>query len=209
MFNNAIAEKDTTQNLDASRTTDHFFALPLPFDSPREGDTIIDNIYTNDNGEIYFMDYPTITVQQASSCLVKVQSGDYVFALFHNQKFFITDILVRLDQNETTVVGTPEMRLHIQAHDISLEIKQQFSLHASSVNIFSSATQWICDSWRQIAQSLHIEALHAHRNIKNTDIVKAKHIVQHAEQSLSMRGKVTTVQADALLKMDGSQVHMG
>lgn len=184
-------------------------AFPATGATPDEGEMRIGFLDADGDSGLFLKGHPEIAVGQAFSCLVQARAGDQVQVLYHQQRFFILSILQRLQANDVLVLGTQNMQLQIAARKLTLEIEQEFTVRAASMQFFSSAVKWISNSWRQLTKSLHIQASYAHRQVDTTDVIRARHMIQHADKSLSVRAKICTIQAEALLKMDGSQVHMG
>jgi hypothetical protein len=181
--------------------------VTTPFGGGETG-SVIGELYAEDNGVLRIAGRPRIAVAAAVSCLVQPQPGDRVRALVHDGQYFITDILLR-DAAAPLMLGDEQRAVTFRARNLSLVADEQLSLRAPSLSVFARAAYWVSDSLRQVARSLRIEAGHAHRQVEHVDSVNAQHVVQNASQSMALRSRVGSIQADGVLRIDGGQVHMG
>jgi hypothetical protein len=175
----------------------------------REGDVLVADLRTDDTGAPRLEGWCDVDVDVAVSCLVQPCLGDRVRVLVHEGRFFVTDILLRTDALAPLVIGDERKNLELRANDLQLESRGELSLRSSSLSLFSGAAVWVADSLRQVARTLCIEAGNAHRQVEHVDSVSARHVVSTATQSTTLRGRVGSIQADAVLRIDGGQVHMG
>ena len=121
---------------------------------------------------------------------------------------FITDILARSCPHSVTLHCAGQ-RLEIVADDIALHGTSQVAIHTRKLAFYTRTTRWIADTLHQITRNLFVRSEHAHRQVTHTDQQQAQHIIQHAEQSYALRSEVGSIKASTVLKIDGSQIHMG
>ena len=123
----------------------------------------------------------------AAGCLLLPQTGDLVQVLTDRQGCWIVHVLEHGDATAPRTLqlgpGTVHIRaeaLHLQAQDLHLQ-----------------------------ADSLQETAQRKQSHIQGWSTTRAAFVDIHAERQLNLFGDVTTLVADALLKVDGAQIHMG
>lgn len=175
----------------------------------QSGLQVITEIHEDADGRCYLSGYAWLDLQVATSCLVQPMVGDRVSAIVDQQHLYITAVLSRKAQKVPLVLNSGETPLHIMASTMELHSSERMGIYTPHFSLITRTTQWLAETMHQISQRLFVRAQHAHRQVENTDTVQAKHINQEAGQSYVMDSEIASLNAKAVLKIDGGQVHMG
>jgi hypothetical protein len=157
----------------------------------------------------YVEDYPHLPALVAASCLLAPVSGDVVSAVMSDEKLYVTAVLVREDNEAPLIFSGGKVPLHIVAPSLMLHGTERVEIQTPQLSLLSRTSKWVSDTLHQVTRSLFVRATNAHRKVEYTDEVEARHISQRAEQSLAVNARVGSINASAVLKIDGGQVHMG
>ncbi len=160
-------------------------------------------------GQLHIDVYPTLALQVAPSCLLLPQSGDLVSAVLHDDQVFVTAVLQRLDASAPLVLDGGEVALHLVAPSLTLQGTESVEIQTDRLSLLTRTSRWVADTLHQVAQSLFVRASHAQRKVEFVDEVEARHISQQAGQSLALNARMGSINASAVLKIDGGQIHMG
>lgn len=172
------------------------------------GTQVIADIKLDTNGCLYLTSYATYELQVATSCLLKPQEGDRVKAIADQKKLVVTDILSR-KQAGPLVINCGADELHIMASGMILNGGHHLDIYAENISLRSRITKWIAERMNQVAKRWFVQADDAYRKIKFNEDVEAKNITHKAEEMLAIKGHLTSVSGSAVVKVDGSQIHMG
>lgn len=145
----------------------------------------------------------------APGCLLKPQPGDLVSAVLHDQQVYVTAVLQRMDAEAPLVIDGGDVALHLVAPALSFEGVESVEIKTARLSLLTRTSRWVADTLHQVAQSLFVRAGNAQRKVDYVDEVEARHISQHAGQSLALNARMGSINASAVLKIDGGQVHMG
>ncbi|WP_317694482.1 DUF3540 domain-containing protein [Serratia sp. UGAL515B_01] len=170
---------------------------------------ITGHIAEDDNGRHYLSSHATLPLMIATSCLVKPQNGDLVCAVLHQHQIFVTAILQRQHSDAALVLSSGTVPMHLSTPALEIHSSERVEIHTSRFSLRAKTSLWISRTLHQVADALFVRAKHAHRQVENTDEVQARHISQQAEQSLIINSRIGSLNASAVLKIDGGQVHMG
>lgn len=176
--------------------------------------------------------------RRAVSCLVLPVLGDYVLsAVDRHGDVYILAILQREDRKVALStegdleLRAPEGRVSIAARDgVDLVsggavaiASRTFSLRSRLGSIVLKQLSYVGDIVRAEVSTARLEAgvverfvdrvsetvKRSFRKVEELDQVKAKRIDYGAEQSLALHSENVVVAAKELVKVDGSQIHMG
>lgn len=170
---------------------------------------LTDQIAKDANGRLFLRQQPALTLCTATSCLVQPQVGDLVSAAIHQRQVFVTAILQRQQAEAPLVLNSGEVPMHFQTPALEIHSTDRIAIHTRQFSLFTKTSVWVAKTLHQVADALFIRAKHAHRQVENTDEVQARHISQQAEQSLIINSRIGSLNASAVLKIDGGQIHMG
>jgi hypothetical protein len=136
-----------------------------------------------------------VQARQAASCLLAPQLGDLVQLLVSQQRCWIVQVLERCNPHTPQTVDFGSGTVHIQA--AALHLQTQTSLHLQAQDLHVNA------------ESLHETALRKQSDIQGWFTTRAAFVEVHADRQLNLFGGVTTLVSEALLKVDGAQIHLG
>lgn len=123
----------------------------------------------------------------AASCLLLPHVGDLVQVLTDAQGCWVVCVLQQRDAQAPRTLQLGPGDVHMQAQTLHLQARD---LHLQADTLQESA---------QRRQS----------DIQGWSTMRAAFVDVHAQRQLKLFGNVTTLLADALLKVDGAQIHMG
>ncbi|MCS3408369.1 DUF3540 domain-containing protein [Serratia sp. AKBS12] len=172
------------------------------------GTQVIADVRLDVHGCLYLASYAAYDLQVATSCLLKPQEGDRIRAIVDQKKLFVTDILSR-KQSGPLIINSGESELHIQAAGLTLNGGHHLDIYAEKISLRSKMAKWISEQMNQVAKRWFVQADDAYRKIKHNEDVEAKNISFQAEDMLALKGRLTSVSGSAVVKVDGSQIHMG
>lgn len=171
--------------------------------------TIVDQVMADDQGRLYLQHYTELEVMTAASCLVSPQPGDRVSAVLYHHQVFVTAILQRQQPDAPLVLNSGNVPLHLLASALEIHSPGHVEIHTGHFSVVARISQWVAQTLHQVVDTLFVQAKQAHRQVENTDEVQARHISQHAEQSLLINSRIGSLNASAVLRIDGGQIHMG
>lgn len=172
------------------------------------GTLIVAEVKRDVNGKLYLASWASYELVAAVSCLISPQEGDRVRAIIDRKTLYVTDILERKN-SDPLVVHCAQRELYIQAESLKLSAERELALNAESITLRARVTHWISQRMQQMTRYWYLQADDVWRKIRYNDRLVAKNIDQHAEQSMNIKGNLTSVSGTALVKVDGSQIHMG
>jgi len=140
-----------------------------------------------------------VSARVAISCIVKPQLGDLVQMYRTALGSWILAILER--RNEGSDVGSEIVLdfgmagVQLQARDVRVQAHEQLTLEAAR---FASRAEVVT----QTASERHVR-------VSGTDATYAGNTFIHTERHLGLHATSAVLKAEALLKMDAGQIHMG
>lgn len=172
------------------------------------GCQVISELKRSSSGNLYLASYGAYELQTAVSCLIQPQEGDRVRATVDQNKVFVTDILHRR-QNSALNIDCGDRKLSITASHLLLNGGREVEIKAEDITLRSKVSHWIAECMNQISKRWFVKADDAWRKIKYSEDVEARNISYQAEEVLSVKGKLTAISGSTVVKVDGSQIHMG
>lgn len=170
---------------------------------------ITDHITMNNDGRLCLQRHGALTLVTATSCLIQPQTGDLVSAVLCQHQVFVTAVLQRQQPASPLVLSSGNVPMHLLAPALEIHSPERVEIHTANFSLLARTTLWVAKTLHQIADTLFVRAKHAHRQVENTDHIQARHINQQAEQSLLINSRIGSVNASAVLRIDGGQIHMG
>lgn len=170
---------------------------------------ITDLVITDAQGGLCLQHHVELEVITAASCLVSPQPGDLVSAVLCQHQVFVTAILQRQQPAAPLVLNSGNVPMHLLAPALEIHSPERVEIHTGHFSVVARLSQWVAKTLHQVVDTLFVRAKHAHRQVENTDEVQARHISQHAEQSLLLNSRIGSLNASAVLRIDGGQIHMG
>lgn len=139
---------------------------------------------------------PKSVVRVAVSCLIAPMAGDLVLVSAVNGTWYVLAVLERdAAQGNTLCVDLGSAQLHLKAADVRFEVEGKLDLQAENLRLHSELA----------VQSASTQVV----NVSGVSMLNANSIAMEGRQSLSMHTQLGAIQATALLKIDGTQMHFG
>ena len=129
---------------------------------------------------VRLQDGSCLQASKAASCPLQPQAGDLVQLLVCQAQAWIVHVLERHDPLAPSVLELGAGTVQLQAGELHLQ-----------------------------ADTLRETALRKQSDIQGWSTTRAAFVDVHAERQLNLFGNTTTLLADALLKVDAAQIHMG
>ncbi len=196
--------------------THHAAAIPRPSRILTRGrrmhlipTVVTDHVQIDDAGRLCLQHHGKLTLVTAASCLVQPQTGDLVSAVLCQHQAFVIAVLQRLQPETPLMLSSGNVPMHLLAPTLEIHSPDRVEIHTANFSLLARTTLWIAKTLHQVADTLFVRAKHAHRQVENTDQVQARHINQQAEQSLIINSRIGSLNASAVLRIDGGQIHMG
>jgi len=172
------------------------------------GTQVVAEVKRDVMGCLYLASYARYELLVATSCLIAPEEGDRIRATVDQKKLYVTDILVRKHAKPLQIFCR-DQELQIQAKSMSLHADENFSLNAESISLQARLSRWVSQRMNQITRHWFTQADDIYREVKYSEEVKAKNIRHNAGESLTLKGNLTSVIGTSVVKVDGSQIHMG
>lgn len=135
-------------------------------------------------------------VRIAVSCLVQPMDGDQVLVAGINGVWYVLAVLERdWQQGNRIDVDFGGGELHLKAANVVVEVERNLDLQAENFRL--NAELSVQNASTQVV------------NVTGVSVLNANSIALDGKQSLSMHTRLGTIQASALLKIDGTQMHFG
>ncbi|MHA7847780.1 DUF3540 domain-containing protein [Serratia sp. D1N4] len=170
---------------------------------------VTDHVTQDDRGQLCLQHHTALALVTAASCLVQPQAGDLVSAVLCQRQAFVTAVLQRQQPETPLMLNSGNVPLHLLVPALEIHSPERVEIHTSHFSLLAHTSQWVAKTLHQVVDSLFVKAKHAHRQVENTDEVQARHINQQAEQSLIINSRIGSLNASAVLRIDGGQIHMG
>lgn len=171
---------------------------------------LIGGVIHDTAGEGRYLDhYPLLPLSVAPSCLLAPHAGDVVSAVIYEQQIYVIAVLQRQCPDAPLVLNGGDVALHLVAPSLMLRGAESVGIETPRLSLLTRTSRWVADTLHQVAHSLFVRAGNAHRKVEYADELEARHISQHADQSMALNARMGSINASAVLKIDGGQVHMG
>lgn len=171
---------------------------------------------------VLLIDEERITARRAYSCLVEPEPGDVVLVARRPGAAHVLAVLERpgaaalhLALPAGSRITAEDGRLDLAAGTLVVQAKQgevavgELALTGTKVEARFGKVQLLADAIESIAQRVIGRFRRSYRLIEETEQVRARDIDQRASGHLHLKGDVATIQAGAVVKVDGHQIHLG
>lgn len=139
---------------------------------------------------------PAATVRVAVSCLVEPMTGDLVLVTAAGGVCYVLAVLERDCTQERTIrIDLGGSDLNLRAANVVVEVEKNLELEAE--NLRTNAELSVQSASTQVV------------NVTGVSMLNANSIAMEGRQSLTMHTQLGAIQASALLKIDGTQMHFG
>lgn len=160
--------------------------------------------------------------RQAASCLLSPETGDIVLCSASCLGLHVLHVLER-DSPESATLSVPGVRrlvLDQPAIDIRTEELdatatrarvrvEQVHLFSRMVSAVTGRLELVADRLRRIARHETTSTGDSVRTVRNTDTVRAGHILHEASEVMSLRSEVAVIEARGDVRVNGERISMG
>jgi Protein of unknown function (DUF3540) len=179
-----------------------------------------------------------VAARVAVSCLVYPEPGDLVGISQHGGRMWVVAVLERpsgaplrlLSQEDIAIVSARGSVSVIAADGVAIDAGGRTLVSAREIDLHASAGRFVIDELQQIgrrawllvdkirsvgevvetfAEHVLTRARRGTRFIEESDQLRAGSVDHRAEGLLQLRAHTALVTADALVRMDAEQIHMG
>ncbi len=138
----------------------------------------------------------SLPVRVAVSCLVAPLDGDQVLVAVLNGVCYVLAVLEREWQQGNRIdIDLGGGELHLKAANVVVEVERNLDLQAENFRL--NAELSVQNASTQVV------------NVSGVSMLNASSIALDGKQSLTMHTRLGAIQASALLKIDGTQMHFG
>lgn len=162
------------------------------------------------------------TARRAFSCLVEPEAGDRVLVAEDGGTPYVLAVLERRGDAPLRValpggsaVTAGDGRLDLSAGTLVLQARQgevaveEFAMRGSKATLRLGAATVIAEAIETLAQRVIGRFRRSYRFVEESEQLRARDIDQRAGGHLHLKGDTATIQAGAVVKVDGNQIHLG
>lgn len=163
-----------------------------------------------------------IAAQRAFSCLVEPEPGDRVLVARDDAAAFVLAVLERRGEAPLRIalpggssLSAGEGRLDLAAGTLVVQARQgdvvvdDLALRAGKATLRVGAATVIAEAIETLAQRVIGRFRRSYRFVEESEQLRARDIDQRAAGHLHLKGDTATIQAGAVVKVDGNQIHLG
>jgi hypothetical protein len=138
---------------------------------------------------------PGGSLRVAVSCLVEPQEGDLVLVVGSAGRWYVLAVLERDWEAGQVTIDLGRNTLHIKAKELRLEAENTLGLAAVNLRVDCELS----------VQNTSTQVI----NVSGSSLLNANAVAIESRQSYSVQTQLGVIQASALLKVDGAQLHFG
>jgi hypothetical protein len=138
----------------------------------------------------------------APSCLLAPATGDRVLVVHGGEEAYVLAVVKRAAGAEARLTFDRDVSIEAPAGRLKLTAQE-------GMEITSKRVRLVTEAFDTIAGRIYQRAINFLRRTDELDRVEAKNIDRRAERLLHVHGDNAVTTADHLVKIDGSQVHVG
>jgi hypothetical protein len=167
-------------------------------------------------------DGEVVAARRAFSCLVEPEPGDTVLLGTTGRARYVLAVLeragaapMRLAVPDGTTLAAEDGRLRLAAHTLVMEAVNtqvataELGVCATRTNARLGSVSAIAEAIETIATRIIGRFRRSYRFVEEGEHVRARDLDHRASGHLNLRADTATVQAGALVKLQGSQIHLG
>ncbi|MBS1157958.1 MAG: hypothetical protein H6R15_377 [Proteobacteria bacterium] len=151
-------------------------------------------VIRNEDG-LALVDAPGCKLKIAVSCLVEPQDGDLVLVVGSAGHYYVLAVLERDCEAGQVTIDLGRNRLHIKANELHFEAENTLGFVAMNLRVDCELS----------VQNTSTQVI----NVSGSSLLNASAVAVEARQSYSVHTQLGAIQASALLKVDGAQLHFG
>jgi hypothetical protein len=159
---------------------------------------------------------------RAVGCLLEPVDGDIVLCAPVEDGIAVLSVLSRTAAGEATVsvpgaetLALAQDTLAIRAGAVTVDA-ESVTVRSASSRLIGKAVAAIADSLETVVKQLRRVAVQeissaedSVRIVHNTDTLKARHMIQEADQTMTMRSHVTVIDASGDVRINGERISLG
>ena len=160
--------------------------------------------------------------RQAASCLLGPEAGDVVMCSASRLGIHVLHILERSAPERATVSAPGAKRLVLEQPAIDIRTDEldasaarahvtveQLHLFSRLVAVVTGGFDLVADRVKRIARLETTSTTDSVRTVRNTDTLRAGHILHEASEVMSLRSEVTVVEARGDVRVNGERITVG
>ena len=159
---------------------------------------------------------------QAASCLLSPQAGDVVMCSASHLGIHVLHILKRSEHERATISAPGAKRLVLEQPAIDLRTEdfdasavrarvtvEHLHLFSRLVAAVTGGFELVADRIKRIARLEATSTGDSVRTVRNSDTLRAGHIVHEASEVMSLRSDVAIIEARGDVRVNGERVSVG
>lgn len=160
--------------------------------------------------------------RQAASCLLSPQVGDTVMCSASRLGIHVLHVLERDDSRSATLSAPGAARMVLEQSAIDVRTEQldatatraraqlgQLHLVSRLVSVVAGGFDLVADRLKRIARHETTSTADSVRTVRNTDTLRAGHILRDASEVMSLRSEVAVIDARGDVRVNGERISMG
>jgi hypothetical protein len=136
-----------------------------------------------------------ICVRRAEGCLLEPSQGDLVQVLVDGTVGWIVTVLERTDRHAAAKIDFGERDLVVHTGSLDIQASRSIRSRAEAISSVAEVIREISNEKSSL--------------IREASFTQCRSMSVNADQHIRMHSSLATIAADALLKLDGTQIHMG
>lgn len=160
--------------------------------------------------------------RQAASCLLSPETGDVVMCSVSSLGIHILHVLER-NAAESATLSAPgverlileQTAIDIRAEDLSATATHaraqvdRFHLFSRLISVVAGGLDLVADRLKRVARHETTSVNDSVRTVKNTDTLRAGHILRDASEVMSLRSDLALIEARGDVRVNGERISMG
>jgi hypothetical protein len=144
----------------------------------------------------------------AASCLVSPATGDRVLVARSGEEAYVLAVLKQSRDGEARLVFDGDVSIEVPRGRLRLAFSA-LDLVGSAITSKTKSVRFVTEAFDTVAGRIYQRAVNFLRRTDELDRVEARNIDRRAEHLLHLHAETAVTTAEHLVKIDGSQVHVG
>ena len=160
--------------------------------------------------------------RQAASCLLSLETGDTVLCSLSRLGVHVLHVLER-DATDSATLSAPGVQrlvldqaaIDIRTRDLNATATRararidRLHLFSRLVSVVVGGLDLVADRLKRVAGHETTSVTDSVRTVRNTDTLRAGHILHEASEVMSMRSHITVIEARGDVRVNGERISMG
>ena len=160
--------------------------------------------------------------RQAASCLLSPEAGDTVLCSLSRLGVHVLHVLER-DRTDSATLSAPGVQrlvldqaaIDIRTRDLNATATRararidRLHLFSRLVSVVVGGLDLVADRLKRVAGHETTSVTDSVRTVRNTDTLRAGHILHEASEVMSMRSHITVIEARGDVRVNGERISMG